>query len=427
MRRLLPAALVAAFVVLLAPAYAAASPFARYGVQDDAWLTAGPGTLEQRLDTLERLGVQIVRYTLRWDQIAARRPANARSGADPAYGWGSGDAILKGLQERGIPAMVSIWGTPRWANGGQRSNVAPTSASTFRNFVHAAMDRFPWVRHWLIWNEPNQQRWLRPANARVYTQRLLNPAYAAIKSRRPGAMVGGGVTAPRGNVGGVSPVEWIRGMRAAGARFDAYAHNPYPLRPGAETPFSGGCPHCLTISMADLERLLVEVRRNFGLGKRIWLTEWGYQTNPPERIIGVPPALQARYVAEASLRTFQAPRVDFLINFLVRDDTRSAGWQSGKIWASGTAKPSFRSFMLPLAQVSRTGMRTVVWGQVRPRAGRQPYRLQQFRDGRWHNVGGTFWTNQRGFFQRTLRAGPGSPLRIWSPRDETFSPFLRVR
>jgi len=425
--RLLSAALAAAFVVLIAPQVAAASPYARYGVQDDAWIAFGPGTLESRLDILETAGVQVVRYTLRWDQVAARRPANARSGADPAYDWGASDAVLKGLRDRGIPAIVTIWGTPRWANGGRTPNWAPTSASTFQNFVHAAMDRFPWVNHWTVWNEPNQQRWLRPTSPRVYTQRLLNPAYGVIKSRKPGAMVAGGVTAPRGNVGGMSPVMWIRGMRAANARLDAYAHNPYPLHPRRETPFTGGCAHCLTITMATLERLIGEVRRNFGVGKRIWLTEWDYQTSPPERFMGVPPAVQARYYGEAGLRTFRAPRVDFLIKFLVRDEPTPERWQSGMFTTGGVAKPSFRAFMLPLAQVSRTGTRTVVWGQVRPRQGRQPYRLQQFRSGRWHNVGGQFWTGQRGFFQRTLQARPGSPLRIWSPRDGTFSPILYVR
>ena len=33
---------------------AGASPSVRYGVQDDAWLRFGPGTLEQRLDRLDR-------------------------------------------------------------------------------------------------------------------------------------------------------------------------------------------------------------------------------------------------------------------------------------------------------------------------------------------------------------------------------------
>ena len=73
------------------------------------------------------------------------------------------------------------------------------------------------------------------------------------------------MTAPRAATGGVSPVAFIRGMRPPGARLDAYAHHPYPSST-RETPFSGGCAHCLTITMATLERLLAEVGRAFGTG-----------------------------------------------------------------------------------------------------------------------------------------------------------------
>ena len=75
-------------------------------------------------------------------------------------------------------------------------------------------------------------------------------------------------------------------MDAAGARLDAYAHHPYPLT-RLETPWTGACGHCETITMASLERLLREVSRAFGAQKRIWLTEYGYQTNPPDRALGV--------------------------------------------------------------------------------------------------------------------------------------------
>jgi hypothetical protein len=84
------------------------------------------------------------------------------------------------------------------------------------------------VNHWLIWNEPNQRRRLRPTEPRVYTHRLLNPGRDAIQEENSNALVAGGVTAPRGNPGGVSPLRWIQGMAAANARLDAFAHNPYP-------------------------------------------------------------------------------------------------------------------------------------------------------------------------------------------------------
>jgi hypothetical protein len=119
--------------------------------------------------------------------------------------------------------------------------------------------------------------------------------------------------------------------------------------------------------------------------------------------------------------------VDLLIHFLVRDEPNAAKWTSGVLTSRGRLKPSFGAFVLPFAQVSRHGVRTSVWGQVRPRAGRQPYRLQQFRSGRWQWVGGTRLTTPGGFLQRVITAGRGARLRIWSPRDRRYSTVLTIK
>ena len=399
------------------PARADASPYVRYGVQDDAWLAAGPGDFYERLAELRELGVEVYRFTLRWDQV---QPAKR------TFRWEWPDAVVQGLRANGIAPVVTIWGTPRWANGGRAPNFAPRNKFALAAFAKAAAARYrSQVKHWQIWNEPNQRRWLRPTTPRSYVN-LLNASYTAIKQVNRQAKVAGGVTAPRGNVGGMNPVDWIRGMRANRAKLDAYAHHPYPTRPRSETPWSGGCPWCKTITMADLDRLIREVRRNFPR-KRIWLTEYGYQTNPPEKWLGVPLARQALYASAASLRARQAPLVDMLIHFMVQDDGRSAGWQSGLRRVNGSAKPAYNAFKLPLAQVSRTGARTVVWGQVRPRSGRQPYRLQQWRNGGWRWVGSKRLTGPRGFFERAVHAPKGSKLRVWSPRDGVFGPPVAVR
>ncbi len=179
----------------------------------------GPGTLDERLDRLERLGTDLVRFNLHWDQIEPVRGEHA---------WEDSDAVLEGLRARGIPAVVGLVGAPRWANGGRTPNFAP-GGPAFAAFAREAATRYRWVKQWLVWNEPNQARWLRPTTAAVYVRQLLNPAYAAIHAVIPGVKVAGGVTAPRASTGGVSPVNWIRGMRSAGARLDAYAHHPVPI------------------------------------------------------------------------------------------------------------------------------------------------------------------------------------------------------
>ena len=50
---------------LLVTGTASASPFIRYGVQDDAYLSAGP-SLDPNLQTLDQLGVGLVRYMVNW-------------------------------------------------------------------------------------------------------------------------------------------------------------------------------------------------------------------------------------------------------------------------------------------------------------------------------------------------------------------------
>jgi hypothetical protein len=415
MRRLV--LLLALAGALAAPSLADASPSVRYGVMDDAWIAYGPGTLQERLDRLDALGTDVVRFTLRWDQVEAARGT---------YRWGVAEDVLVGLREHGIGAVVTIYGTPKWANARRGASWAPTSAASIASFAAAAQRHFPWVTRWLIWNEPNQRIWLRPTSPTVYVQKLLNPAYAALHRANRRARVGGGVTAPRGSIGGVSPIDWIRGMRAAHARLDAYAHNPYPLNPRSETPTTGGCGRCSTLTMATLDRLLLEVKKAFG-SKRIWLTEYGYQTNPPDRMLGVSRAQQARYLADGALRAYRAPRVDMLIHFLIRDELIVGRWQSGLFDVKGAAKPSMLAFSFPLAEVSRSGTRVVLWGQIRPRSGPQAYRLQRFSSGRWVWVGGTKPTSLRGFYQRVVTASRGTRFRIWSPADEAPSPAVVVR
>ena len=404
-------ALAAACLAALACAdTASASPSIRYGIQDDAWLLHGPGELSDRLDRLESLAPDVVRYNLRWNVVEARRGAQD---------WTDPDTLLEGLHERGILAVVAIVGTPRWANGGRGANFAPSRAADVARFARAAASRYPFVRDWLIWNEPNQVRWLRPTSPALYVARILNPAYRAIHAVNPHARVAGGVTAPRANAGGVSPVDWIRGMHRAGARLDAYAHHPYPARP-TESPLAGGCGHCTTITMASLDRLLREVRRAWG-GKRIWLTEYAYQTNPPDRLSGVSSARQARLLGEAALRAYRAPRVDMLIHYLVRDEPQLAGWQSGLFTFAMRPKPAMRAFPLPLAVVGRSGGAAVLWGQVRMGAGARSYRVQARRPGLgWAWLGGERTTTERGFVSLRVAESKGSTVRLWSADEDVF-------
>jgi len=400
--RLLVAAFAAVLIAAAAPSISAASPTIAYGLQDDAWIQYGPGTIEERVGTLQDLGVRVMRVTVHWDEVEPEQGS---------FDWGGTDTVLGALRDAGIEPVVTLYGTPGWANGLRAANVAPTKGADFSAFASAIAERYPSVHKWTIWNEPNQRRWLSTASPVQYVTRLLNPAYAAIHEVSPSSRVAGGVTAPRGGAGGTSPVAFIRGMGRAGARLDVYAHHPYALSP-KETPWSGGCARCQTITLSTIDKLVTETRKAFGRPVRLWLTELGYQSNPPDRLAGVPWSVQATYVAAAAYRAWLTPRVDLLVQYLYRDEPGTDRWQSGLETRAGVAKLALAAFVEPLAQVSRRGTATTVWGMIRRGSGERTYRLQRLVDGKWVAVGGTQRTKPDGTLRRVVRAGVGTQLRL---------------
>ncbi len=414
MRFLVLAVLVPTLLLAATTSRAEASTRVQFGIQDDAWLEFGPGKLSDRVAEISRLGLDAVRVTVHWDQVET---------APGVFRWNRPDKLLEALHARGLDPVVTLWGTPGWANGDAGPNVAPTNGADFTEFAREAALRYGYVKRWVIWNEPNKPIWLKPASPETYVRQILNPGYRGIKAVSRKDLVAGGVTAPRAGQGGVSPVDFIQRMGRAGALLDVYAHHPYPVYAG-DTPFTGGCT-CKTITMASLDRLIALVGKAFP-SARIWLTEYAYQTNPPDPF-GVSWAKQAQYVGEAARRVYLAPKVDLLIHYLYRDEPDLARFQSGLETISGKIKPSRAAMMLPLAQASRTGSRVSLWGQVRPGTGSQRYVLQRLSGSRWIAVGGSRVTSVRGYFTVSVVAPKGTHFRISYPAGHATSPDLVVR
>ena len=186
-----------ALAALAFPAGAFASPSIAYGIQDDAWLAHGPGALPDRVASLDRLGVEVVRFTIYWNETEAARGR---------YDWRTTDTVLAALRARGIRPLLTLSGTPAWANGGARRNVPPRSGADF-GALRRRRGRALSVGARLVDLERAEPDAVpAAASPRVYVTRLLNPAYVAIHARIPGARVGAGETAPRANTGGLSPV-----------------------------------------------------------------------------------------------------------------------------------------------------------------------------------------------------------------------------
>jgi hypothetical protein len=320
------------------------------------------------------LGVEALRVNLYWggpSGVGRKKPANAVNPADPAYDWAVYDAFVKRAAENRIKVVFSILWTPSWA--GRRNNSAPRRMIDLRNFAFAAAKRYsgnfrpaadqpalPSVRHWLAWNEPNNPVFLQPQFVRVgrgkfrlesprlYAQ-MCNAIFSGVHlTGLASEKVACGVTGPRGNNTGtqprpsVSPLIFLRALKRAGARFDVYAHHPYYQHPkeSPRTPPPG--PRAVTLG--NINELLRELKRLYG-NKHLWITEYGYQTKPPDRNFGVSWVKQARWLTQAYAIARANPRIDMMIWFLVKDEARIGnGWQSGLYTSSGRRKPSWQAF-----------------------------------------------------------------------------------
>jgi hypothetical protein len=177
--------------------------------------------------------------------------------------------------------------------------------------------------------------------------------------------------------------------------------------------------------MAHLATIRTDVTRLFG-PVPVWLTKYGYQTNPPDRLLGVSYARQATYVGEAAYKVWSTPGVTMLIQFLVRDEPELGGWQSGLFTVAGTAKPAAAAFALPLVEVARRGTAVSLWGQVRPGAGAQPYVVQRRVGARWVPLLVARKTEAGQTFRTVVRARAGTVVRVFAPRLGMAGASLRL-
>jgi len=375
---LLLAAALAASVAAATAQPAQSSGSLRIGIYDEAQTLYGP--VDKTFPLLKQLRAQVIRLNLYWGGrfgVAKTRPAVATSPNDPAYDWALYDRTVTDASAFGIKVVFSIYGTPAWANGGRGANVAPTRpAIDLRNFAYAAARRYsgttpaasgsplPAVRDWLAWNEPNNPIFLTPQYRRTVSGWAIQSAvdYAKICNAIYGGIHGTllanervacGVTAPRGNNNpstarpSVSPLAFLRAAKKAGLRtFDAWAHHPYyagPTDQPTTKPVTAKGAPATAVTLGNFSDLVREVTRLYG-NKRMWITEYGYQTNPPDRLFGVTLARQASYLTESFAIARRNPRVDMMLWFLLKDELSTGGWQSGLITASGRKKPAFAAF-----------------------------------------------------------------------------------
>jgi hypothetical protein len=325
----------------------------------------------------------------------------------------------------------------------------------------------PRVDFWSIWNEPNYGPDLAPqaidhdrieVGAAAY-RKILDYAWTALHRSGHGRdTILIGETAPRGldhpigNFSGVKPLRFLRALycvdsryrrlRGAAARarscpttttgsrrfrsqhpalFNATGFSDHPYEQGTapnRPTYACGRGVCSSAHRSDpdyadlpelgrLGRTLDRLNRVYGSRTRfpLWNTEYGYRTNPPEKVPGlVSPTTAAEYMNWAEYLSWRQPRVRSYNQYLLVDP--AGFFDSGLEYANGRHKPTYDAFRLPLF-LPRTstprGRAIEVWGCARPAhlaIGPQPVQIQ-FRPagGRgWSTVRTVQVTNARGYF-----------------------------
>ena len=92
------------------------------------------------------------------------------------------DALVAGAQARGLQVLLTPTGPiPAWASrcGGSVAarRVCKPDPQAFGAFVRALGTRYPTVKLWSIWNEPNLRSWLSPQYEVVGSQAVQRSAY----------------------------------------------------------------------------------------------------------------------------------------------------------------------------------------------------------------------------------------------------------
>jgi hypothetical protein len=329
------------------------------GVQDDALLASAEPLA---VPTTMGLHPRVVRYNIGWDTVAPTAPASPASPGDPAYRFDAPDRVLDHIASIGAAPIVSIVGSPGWANGGASPATAPRDPAAYGAFCQAVARRYggsftppgaaaplPRVDRYTVWNEPNRGQYLMPQGrggqqAPIVYAALARACVPAIKAVNPSAQVAIGPVASLGAWHGLSPLRFVeRYLAASGPAPDVLAVNPYmegltPRYRPQDYPSDGA------VTVNNLDVLEQKLRSLEGHEVPVWLTElaWRTASGTPG---AVTPDQQASLFEDAvNVIREHEPYVQALVWFLVRDESPTSYWQSGLVTSSWQRKPIYDTF-----------------------------------------------------------------------------------
>lgn len=252
------------------------------------------------LAVLKEIGFRYVRWDFSWDILEPERGSRNYEQMDYAVNW---------AQENNVDVLGVLAYTPGWANGGNGRNYPPLDEEItyWQRFVGLTIQRYRWVKHWEIWNEPNLSEFFH-GNAAEYMSKVFVPAKDVIRDYASrhitmdynGPYVCGPALA---HLKGANWSRWMRDILGAHLYTDAIAvitHHNYP-RDAKE----------LWKRMGKVKE--IQSREGHGC-KPLWLTEVGRKVGRD-----ITEADQAEWY-RTLLPTFDSNKIDRAYIYVLYDD-----------------------------------------------------------------------------------------------------------
>jgi hypothetical protein len=352
------------------------------GFSDDMPRAIGPAAVTPARE----LGAGAFRFTLQWE------PGQTRvSDVDIAD---FRDAIR---DTAGMKVVLAVYN-----NAGSKAPKTELTRDQYCAYVEDALTRLPSIRDVVIWNEPNKLQFWSPQlggggvpDAPVAYEALLARCYEVLHNAFADVNVIGLALSPTGNdnAGSHSPGAFIRavgqayeGRGGTGPLFDTVGHHVYGFT-ASERPWRKHIGSTI-LSQGDWNKLMYNLWLAFdgtaqaipgAGGPGIWYMEGGSQTaidaDKVEKYTGTenvavipdyaggepeepPPAEtsaapdQYTQVRDGIRLAACQPYVRSYFNFLLFDEPRLAGWQSGAFWADLTPKDSRPGFLQAITEAS---------------------------------------------------------------------------
>ena len=430
-----------------------AATFTR-GFVDDVWFDPPADGISQQawINRTKAAGAKLVQIEVDWPSIEPKAPKRGASPTNPAakqFVFTGLDRRVEEIVSNGLQPVFLVTEAPRWAEakGGTAAEYASGSykpdAIAYGQLAEALAKRYsgtypnplkphrrlPRVHYMQAWGEANMNTHLSPqwtriggravnTGASIY-RGLLNAFYAGVKAGdRSDLVLATGLEgygdAPFTGFERTHPVTFLQNVLcltpelkrfkcANPAHFDVLAADPYD----SFSPITHAVSD-LDASAPDLGRLTRVVKAGLAAHtvfprthKPLWVTEFGYDSDPPNPTAGtISTATQARWL-EQGLYVFWHEGASTAMWYLVRDQTRpyDVNYFSGVFFRNGKPKPSYNAYRFPFV-VMADGKTVQAWG-IAPAAGTVSV---QFGTGHgWRTI-------------RTFHRGAGQVFDFTSPK-----------